>query len=277
MPKGRIAERFKDLDSKGEKALISYVMSGFPTERSSVAAIRGLIEGGADIIELGFPFSDPLADGPAIQHASTTSLKGGATLDGFLRMAKRIRQKTETPLILMTYTNILYNVGYDKAVSQIVDSGIDGIILPDMSVDESASYIKAAQERVDTIFLTSPNTPADRLQRIAKISSGFLYMVAVYGTTGVRAPKTKGGSAIAKYALDAVRRTKIVTNQFGIPLGVGFGVSTPRDVKKYVDVGADAVIVGSAYTHIIREAPRNEIENRVATFTRQLKLKTRCR
>lgn len=251
-------------------------MSGFPTEKSSVAAVRGLVDGGADIIELGFPFSDPLADGPAIQHASTTALKNGTTPSSFFRMAKKIRQETQTPLVLMTYTNILYNIGYEEAISRIVDAGIDGIILPDMSVDESAAYLKAAQGRVDTIFLASPNTPAARLQRISRVSSGFLYVVAVYGTTGVRT-NAGGRGAIAEYAVDAVRRAKEAAKKYDIPVGVGFGVSAPGDVKAYARAGADAVIVGSAYTQIIKESPKNEIRSRVAGFTRRLKAATRGR
>ena len=281
---GRIATKFAELRARNEKALITYAMTGFPSEKKSVSAIRGMIRGGADIIEMGFPFSDPLADGTAIQEASARSLRGGATFEGFLRTAKGVRcgggggggGGNDTPLVLMTYTNILYNIGYDKAAARIADAGIDGLILPDMSAEESASYVRAARRHgLDTIFLVSPNTSESRLQKIIGLSSGFLYVVAVYGTTGVRSKKSSTGGAVADYAIDAVYRVGRHARRSGLPVGVGFGVSTPADVRAYVEAGADAVVVGSAYTRIIKEAEAGSIEARVAEFTASLKGSTR--
>jgi len=262
----RIKEKFAELEAKNQKALISYIMTGFPNEKSTMATIRGLVKGGVDIIELGFPFSDPLADGPVIQNASTISLEKGTKIVKFFNLVKKIRKETEIPLILMTYTNILYHKGYAKFISEAKKAGIDGFILPDMSVEESKEYLQAAKNNADTIFLISPNTSKTRIQKISKASSGFLYLVAVFGTTGVK-------TGIKKYTLDAIKKVKKQT-QGRIPIGIGFGVSTPEDVKKYVKAGADAVIVGSAYLKLIEKTPQNKLESKIASFTKSLKKQT---
>lgn len=275
---GRISAKFLELESKNQKALVTYAMAGFPSTGASESAILGMIRGGADIVEIGFPFSDPLADGAAIQEASAESLKGNMTFTRLLRMVKRIRiQHPDVPLVLMTYANVLYNIGYEKAIKQISDFGIDGIILPDMSVDESASYIESARRfDCDTIFLASPNTSAARLKNLVSASSGFIYAVAVYGTTGAR--KSPAGSKktaeIPSHTAGAIRRIRRTAHAIKLPVGVGFGVSTPADVSRYARAGADAVIVGSAYIDVIRKAPRGMIESRVAQFTRHLKAST---
>ena len=262
----RIKEKFAELDGKNQKALIAYIMAGFPNEKATLSTVRGLVKGGADIIELGFPFSDPLADGPVIQNASTISLNNGTTISKFFSLVKKIRKETDIPLILMTYTNILYHKGYSKFITDAKNTGIDGFILPDMSIEESKEYLKAAKNKSDTIFLISPNTSKTRIQKISKASTGFLYLVAVYGTTGVK-------TGIKNYTLQAIKNVKKQTKG-NIPIGVGFGVSTPDDVKKYIKVGADAVIVGSAYLKLIEKTPQNKLELKIASFTRSLKKQT---
>jgi tryptophan synthase alpha chain len=262
----RIKEKFAELAAKNEKALIAYVMVGYPNEKATMATIRGLIKGGTDIIELGFPFSDPLADGPVIQNASMISLNNGTKISRFFSIVKNIRKETETPLVLMTYTNILYHKGYQKFIDEAKKAGIDGFILPDMSIEESKEYIASAKNMTDTIFLVSPNTTKSRIEKISKLSSGFLYLVAVYGTTGVK-------TGIQNYTLKAIREVKKITKG-KIPVGVGFGVSTPEDVKKYINAGADAVIVGSAFLKLIEKTPQNRLESRIAMFTKSLKRQT---
>ena len=169
----RIKEKFTALESQNEKALIAYIMAGFPNEKSTISTIRGLIKGGVDIIELGFPFSDPLADGPVIQNASTISLQKGTNITKFFSLVKKIRKETDIPLVLMTYANILYNKGYSKFIIEAKKAGIDGFILPDMSVEESKEYLQAAKNNADTIFLISPNTSKKRINKISKATSGF--------------------------------------------------------------------------------------------------------
>ena len=263
----RIKEKFAELESRGEKALIAYIMAGFPNEKATITTVRGLVKGGADIIELGFPFSDPLADGPVIQNASTKSLEKGTKITKFFSLVKKIRKETDIPLVLMTYTNILYHKGYSKFISEAKKAGIDGFILPDMSVEESKEYLTAAKNNADTIFLISPNTNKTRVQKITKASSGFLYLVAVFGTTGVK-------TGIKKYTLDAIKQVKKQTKG-KIPIGVGFGISTPEDVKKYIKAGADAVIVGSAYLKLIEKTPQNKLESKITAFTKSLKKQTK--
>lgn len=259
----KIKEKFAELERKNQKALISYIMVGFPDERATISTVRGLVKGGADIIELGFPFSDPLADGPVIQNASTMSLEKGTRINKFFTLVKKIRKETDIPIVLMTYTNILYHKGYSKFIKDAKKAGIDGFILPDMSIEESKEYIKAAKNNTDTIFLISPNTTKKRIEKISKISTGFLYLVAVYGTTGVK-------TGIKNYTLKAIREVKKQTKG-KIPIGVGFGVSTSEDVKKYINAGADAVIVGSAYLKLIEKTPQDKLESKITSFTKSLK------
>lgn len=262
----RISDVFAQLSERGERALIPYVMGGYPDEEATVSAVRGLVRGGADIIEVGFPFSDPLADGPAIQDASTTSLENGTTPSSYRGMVRRIREFTTVPLVMMTYANVAYSSGYGAFVSGAVDAGIDGFILPDMPVEESSEYRRQAHSRgADTIFLASPNTADARAARIIGASTGFLYMVAVYGTTGAR-------TGVQEYALQALSRMKRFAG--GLPVGIGFGISGPEDVRRYVDAGADAVIVGSAILGVIRGAARDDIEESVAAFASSLKSQT---
>ena len=262
----KIKEKFAELEAKNQKALISYIMAGFPNEKSTISTVKGLVKGGVDIIELGFPFSDPLADGPVIQNASTISLEKGTKIKKFFNIVKKIRKETDIPLVLMTYTNILYHKGYPKFIAEAKKAGIDGFILPDMSIEESKEYLNAAKKNADTIFLVSPNTSKIRIQKIAKASSGFLYLVAVFGTTGVK-------SGIKNYTLKAIKEVKKQTKG-KIPVGVGFGVSTPEDVRKYIKVGADAVIVGSAYLKLIEKTPQKQLESKISSFTKSLKKQT---
>ena len=266
MKMSRIKEKFEELEKRNEKALISYIMLGFPNEKATMSTIRGLVKGGADIIELGFPFSDPLADGPVIQNASTISLEKGTNVSKFFNIVKKIRKETDIPLVLMTYTNILHHMGYQKFIKNAKKVGIDGFILPDMSIEESKDYLKAAKNNSDTIFLISPNTSKTRIEKIAKASTGFLYLVAVFGTTGVK-------TGIKNYTLKAIKNVKKQTKG-KIPIGIGFGVSTPEDVKKYIKAGADAVIVGSAYLKLIERTKQQNLESKITSFTKSLKKQT---
>jgi len=262
----RIKEKFEELEKRNEKALISYIMLGFPNEKATMSTIRGLVKGGVDIIELGFPFSDPLADGPVIQNASTISLEKGTNISKIFNIVKKIRKETDIPLVLMTYTNILHHMGYQKFIKNAKKVGIDGFILPDMSIEESKDYLKAAKNNSDTIFLISPNTSKTRIEKIAKASTGFLYLVAVFGTTGVK-------TGIKNYTLKAIKNVKKQTKG-KIPIGIGFGVSTPEDVKKYIKAGADAVIVGSAYLKLIERTKQQNLESKITSFTKSLKKQT---
>ncbi|HEY8522779.1 MAG TPA: tryptophan synthase subunit alpha [Nitrososphaeraceae archaeon] len=250
--KNRIDNKFDELKSKNEKALICYVVAGFPDIMSSEHIITSLINGGADIIEIGIPFSDPIADGSTIQYAIQNSLISGTTPDMCLELASRIRKTfPNIPLIIMTYSNILYRKGYIQFAQKAKESGIDGFIIPDIPIEESKEYLNTMHNiGMSTIFLVSPNTSEKRLKMISRICTGFLYAISVYGTTGER-------QGFDEYTIESIKRVKNVTAD-KLPLAVGFGISNPQHVKYMIDAGADAVIIGSA---IIKKIIK-EIENK---------------
>jgi tryptophan synthase alpha chain len=263
----RIQNKFKELKSKNQKALIAYIMAGFPNENSTISAVRGLVKGCADIIELGLPFSDPLADGPVIQNAGFVALRRGMNFSKFLRLVKKIRKETDIPLVLMTYSNLLYKHRYGKFISMVREVGIDGLILPDMAIEEADTFLQIAKKNdIDTIFLISPNSSSERIRNIAEVSSGFLYLVSVFGTTGMQ-------QRFHSYTLQAIKNAKHVLGK-KIPLGVGFGISNPDQVKVLIQNGADAVIVGSAFLRLMEKTPHAKIASKIASFTKNLKKAT---
>ena len=254
----RIHKKFNELKSKNEKALSCYVVAGYPDMMSSEHIITSLINGGADIIEIGIPFSDPIADGSTIQDAIQNSLRSGTTPDMCLELASRIRKTfPNIPLLIMTYSNILYRKGYIQFAKKAKESGIDGFIIPDIPIEESKEYLKIMQSiGLSTIFLVSPNTAGKRLKMISRICTGFLYAISVYGTTGER-------QGFDEYTIESIKRVKKVTSAAAdeLPLAVGFGISNPSHVKYMIDAGADAVIIGSAIIKKIQE-----IENKDTLF-----------
>ena len=269
--KNRIDNKFNELKTKNEKALICYVVAGYPDIMTSEHIITSLINGGADIIEIGIPFSDPIADGSTIQYAIQNSLISGTTPDMCLELASRIRKTfPNIPLIIMTYSNILYRKGYIQFAQKAKESGIDGFIIPDIPIEESKEYLNTMQNiGMSTIFLVSPNTSEKRLKMISRICTGFLYAISVYGTTGER-------QGFDEYTMESIKRVKNITAD-KLPLAVGFGISHPQHVKYMIDAGADAVIIGSA---IIKKIIK-EIENKerlLNTLNRFIyELKNSCR
>ena len=260
----RIKNKFLELESKNHKALIAYIVVGYPDEKGTLAAVRWLVKGAADIIELGLPFSDPLADGPVIQNATHLALTKGISTTKFFDIVQKIRKETDLPLVLMTYTNLLYKQGYDKFILRAKKSGIDGFILPDMPVEEAKEYLDAIHKhKLDAIFLASPNTSKERIKKIIRASSGFLYLVSVYGTTGAQ-------QEIKQYTINAIKNAKKISGG-KIPVAVGFGISSPAQAKNYVKIGADAIIVGSALLRLIDGLKPEKIESKIEKFTQSLK------
>ena len=242
----RIAATFQRL--QGKCALACYVVAGYPDVKATVDIVDALVAGGADIIELGIPFSDPIADGPAIQQASHQALEAGVTPEKALAIAKAVRKRhPELPMLAMTYSNILVRAGMDNFMKRAKEFVIDGFILPDLPVEEAADYIAFAKKHdMATVFLASPNTSDDRLRNIATKSSGFMYLVSVYGITGAR-------MSFEGYTAGAIKRAKDAAGT-KIPVGVGFGISTPAHAKFMIGAGADAIIVGSAIVDRIARA-----------------------
>lgn len=261
----RISEKFGELAVKGECALVCYVVTGYPDVKTSGQVIDALVKGGADIIEIGIPFSDPIADGPTIQAASNSALKGGMTPEKALQLAKSIRKKYPgLPMLAMTYANILFQPGMEKFMSQAMASGIDGFILPDLPVEEAGDYLVAASKRgLATVFFASPNTPQERLGKIIDNSSGFLYLVSVYGITGAR-------KSFEDYTLNAIKNVKRSAGG-RLPVAVGFGISTPAHAKFMIGAGADAVIVGSAIVDRIAKSSDKKMLPGLTEFARSMK------
>lgn len=241
-----IDRRFKELIAKRERALIGYMVAGYPDEQTCIDVALAMIDGGVDILEVGIPFSDPIADGPTIQRASHIALSNGITPQKALAIARAIRGSSDVPLVAMTYYNIVYRAGIDAFISNARDHGIDGLIIPDLTYEEADDLIRASHMNgMNLIFLVAPNTSDERLERIASVSKGFLYLVSVYGTTGER-------ERFHDYTVEAIRRVKgLVMGR--VPLAVGFGISRREHVKVMMDAGADAIVVGSAFINMIEK------------------------
>lgn len=239
----RIGRTFKKLGERGGKAFIPYIMAGDPDLMRTRQLVRILEECGADIIELGVPFSDPLADGPTIQKAAQRALVEGVTLSSVIGLVAELRQSTEIPVILMTYYNPVFRYGEEKFVQDASTAGVDGVIVPDLPPDEAAVLRKCARKAdFDTIFLLAPTSTGDRIRTVARASKGFIYYVSITGITGSRLSMDAGiESHIAR-----IRR------ESGTPVAVGFGISTPEEASA-VSRFADGVIVGSAIVKRIEE------------------------
>lgn len=262
----RIDKKFRKLKSMNQKALVCYIVAGYPDIRTSEDIITSLINGGADIIEIGIPFSDPIADGSTIQDAIQNSLTSGTTPDMCLELASRIRKTfPDIPLIIMTYSNILFRKGYIQFAQQAKESGIDGFIIPDIPIEEAKEYLDSVKKiGISTIFLVSPNTSEKRLKIISKICTGFLYVISIYGITGER----KG---FDEYTIESIKRVKKVIAD-NLPLAVGFGISNPQHVRYMIDAGADGAIIGSAIIKKIKEIENKELLlNTLNRFAHEMK------
>ena len=239
----RISQVFKKLKQTGRKALIPYIMAGDPSLDTTGRLVAELQGAGADIIELGVPFSDPLADGSTIQKAHERALQKGVTLRKVIALVREIRQTSQVPLILMTYFNPVFKFGIDAFVKEAVSAGVDGVIIPDLIPDEAHDFITVARkQKLDTIFLLAPTSTLERIKRIVKASTGFIYFVSITGITGAKL-------SIGDPMKDTLELIKNNTNK---PVAVGFGISTPEEAAEISKI-ADGVIVGSAIVKLIAE------------------------
>ncbi len=254
----RIARAFERAHMEHRAALITYLMTGDPDLRRTDALALACEAGGADILELGIPFSDPLADGPEIQEAGQRALRGGTRPGDVLSLAASLRTRTEIPLVVMTYLNPVLAWGVKAFAERTADAGVDGVIIPDLSTQISDELRDALDgSGVDHVQLVAPATPADRAEAIARASRGFLYVVARHGRTGTR-------SSLPEDIEKRIASLHRVTN---LPLGVGFGVSTRDQVHALASWGAEGIIVGSA---IVRFAAENPDPDRVRDFVADL-------
>jgi tryptophan synthase alpha chain len=241
-----IAEVFQKLKAQGDGALIGYVTGGDPKPEFTPRIAEALVKGGVDILELGIPFSDPIADGPTIQAASVRALQAGTTPKMVLGMAGEIKRKCGVPVVILTYYNPVFRMGLERFFRLAKSFGVDGVVVPDLPVEEADAYREAAGScGVDTVFLAAPSTSNERLRKIVVCASGFLYVVSHFGVTGAR-------EALADSTVQLVKRILPFTSG-RVPLAVGFGISKPEHAKRIIQSGADGVIVGSAFVNIVCE------------------------
>jgi tryptophan synthase alpha chain len=265
-----IRETFRKLKSRSEAALIGYVTAGDPEPQCTPKIAEALIRGGVDILELGLPFSDPIADGPTIQAASVRALNAGTTPRKALELAKKIRESSHVPVVVMTYYNPVFRMGLNNFFRLAKKCMVDGVIVPDLPVEEASDYKQAATAcGVDTIFLAAPSTSKERLRKIVACTSGFLYLVSHFGVTGAKA-------TVEESTIQLVRRIRPYT-EGRIPLAVGFGVSKPEHAKRIIEAGADGVIVGSAFINIIakNQGDIRKMLEELGEMARKLKAATR--
>ncbi|ONM10284.1 tryptophan synthase alpha chain, chloroplastic isoform X2 [Zea mays] len=258
-----VAETFSNLREQGKSAFIPFITAGDPDLATTSKALKILNSCGSDVIEVGVPYSDPLADGPVIQASATRALKKGTTLDSVIEMLKGVTPELSCPIVLFTYYNPILKRGVGNFMSFIKQAGIHGLVVPDLPLEETALLrSEAIMHNIELVLLTTPTTPTDRMKGIAQASEGFLYLVSAVGVTGAR-------SNVNLRVEHLLREIKKVTDK---PVAVGFGVSTPEHVKQIVGWGADGVIVGSAIVRQLCEAatPEEGLE-RLEEYARSMK------
>lgn len=261
----RVDERFASLRASGEGALICFVMAGDPDIETTRRVVLELERAGADIIELGIPFSDPIADGPTIQASSMRALEAGTNVSAVLDLVRAIRRESELPLVLMSYYNPILYYGLQQFAADIADAGVDGVIATDLTPEEAAEWKTAADgNEIDTIFLLAPTSTDTRIEKVANLASGFIYCVSRTGVTGAR-PDMAGGIR------ELVGRIRAKTS---MPVAVGFGVSKPEHVREVCGY-ADGVVAGSVVVDLIAaRAGAPELLSDVSALAQALKTGT---
>lgn len=237
----------EDVFANDRRALITYLMTGDPTMKKSQSYAEALVAGGADALELGIPFSDPVADGPTIQRSAVRALSAGTRPTDAFTLAKAVRRKAAKPVVAMGYFNPILQMGLETFAARCRESGIDGCVVPDLPLEEAGPLRMAMEsEGLSLILLASPACDDDRLKTLAKATSGYLYLVSAYGTTGIR-------KNLPPETVSLVKRAKAICSEVGVPLAVGFGVAGPQQARSLAKAGADAVIVGSAIVERIEK------------------------
>jgi tryptophan synthase alpha chain len=253
----RIAERFARRKAEGRPAFVAFLTAGDPSLERTLRAARELDAAGADVLELGVPFSDPLADGPVIQRASERALARGVRLAEVLETVRRIRRSSELPLLLFSYFNPLLQHGLERLAKDAKQAGVDGVLVTDLPPEEAGEWIAAARGRdLDTVFLAAPTSPDERLRRVAEVSRGFVYAISRTGVTGER-------QSLSQDARPLVERLRALTD---VPVALGFGLSTPEQVAE-AGRAADGVVVGSALVRFLEEHPEGDLGAQVRWLT----------
>ncbi len=253
----RIDERFAARRAEGRPAFVAFLTAGDPSLDRTVEAALELEAAGADVLELGVPFSDPVADGPVIQRSSERALARGVTLGTVLRVVRRIRERSALPLLLFSYFNPLLQHGLERLAGEAKQAGVDGALVTDLPPEEAGEWLAAARRaELDTVFLASPTSPEERLRRVAEASRGFVYAVSRMGVTGER-------RSLSEEARPLVERLRALTE---VPVVLGFGLGTPEQVKDAASA-ADGVVVGSALVRFLEEHPQGDLGAQVRWLT----------
>jgi len=264
-----IEETFKELRKRGEGVLIAYITGGDPAPKYTPKLAEALSKGGADILEIGIPFSDPIADGPVIQAADYRALNAGTTPPIIFDLVKETKKKVNMPIVLLTYYNILFKMGIKNFLEEAERHDVDGLVIPDLPIEEAEEYRAITEKQgIDTIFLATPATSIGRLNDILVFTSGFLYLVSVFGVTGTR-------NQLARLTTQTIKKFHPHTAQT-IPLAVGFGLSKPEHVTSVIDCGAEGAIVGSAFVKIVEnnlDKPKRLIKD-ISVLAKNLKIAT---
>ena len=257
-----ISNLFSKISKEGRIALMPFLMAGDPDLRTSAQILLKLQDTGADIIELGIPYSDPLADGPVIQLAASRALSSGTSLLSVFEMLGGLRDKLHTPIVLFTYCNPLINIGMDRFCDEAVAVGVSGLVVPDLPLEEAERFSSIASARgLDLVLLVAPTTPKDRIKRISQTSNGFTYLVSVTGVTGARSVLDEGVKTLVKE----------IKESSSSPVAVGFGISSPKHISEVRSWGADGAIVGSALVNIISQAAPGCAAEEAGNFCRELR------
>ncbi|WOB42496.1 tryptophan synthase subunit alpha [Thermoleptolyngbya oregonensis NK1-22] len=250
------------LRDRAQCALIPFITAGDPDLDTTAKALQVLDRSGADLIELGVPYSDPLADGPVIQAAASRALQRGVKLEDVLELVKTVSPTLRAPIILFTYYNPILNRGIESFLKRAYEAGARGLVVPDLPLEEMDSVLKpAADIGIEVTLLVAPTSPKERIQAIAQQAQGFIYLVSVTGVTGMR-------SQVGDRVQDLLLELRSVTDK---PIGVGFGISEPSQARQVMEWGADAVIVGSAFVKRLAEGEPHQALESVETFCRSLK------
>lgn len=261
----RLNKRFEEVHSRGEAAFIGYIMAGDPDPSRTLEYIRAFAGGGVDVLELGVPFTDPIADGLTIQAAHARALRHQVTIHTALQIVRELRKSSEIPILLMTYYNPVFRLGEESFARRCSEAGVDGVVIPDLPIEEAHSWVNQARKYgLARVFFATPETSDERVKRICEYSSGFLYLVSRYGTTGA-------SETLAPTALPLIERVRPLLPD-DVKLAVDFGFSTRAQIELAVRAGADGVIVASALVARIAEGASSAS---ITEYVRELKAGTR--
>ncbi len=259
----KVDEKFNELKSNKKLALMPFIMAGDPNIEKTSEILLKLQANGADLVELGIPYSDPLADGPTIQLSASRALKSGTTPRKVITLLESLKGKLNIPIVLFTYLNPLLCFGFEQFCEMASNAGVSGIIIPDLPLEEAYKFSKVVSKHsMDLILLVAPTTPLERMKKISNHTKGFTYLVSVTGVTGER-------NKMESRVENLIAKLKEINNN---PIAVGFGISTPEHVNKVRHWGADGVIIGSAFVKRISSSSEKDVVNHVGNFCKDMRL-----